>query len=69
MRPLLAVAACVLPTLLPPPLRAEEVPPDDETVLRAANVPTDGPGLIAFFRQRTLTDEKEGTLLRIEPVN
>ena len=32
---------------------------DDEAVLRGAGVATDGPGLLDFFRKRTLEDWEE----------
>src|SRR5438045_1603868 len=40
---------------------------DDEKVLKAADVATDGPGLLAFFRKHTPTPEDEkrvGELVR-----
>jgi hypothetical protein len=37
----------------------------DEQLLRSANVATDGPGLLAFFRQRTLTDANRAYALAL----
>jgi hypothetical protein len=51
---LLALTSVVgLPTSLP---GAEEEATTDEESLRAAHLPTDGPGLLDFFRKRTLGD-------------
>ena len=50
-------------TLMAPAVAAESDTAEDEEVLRAAHLPTDGPGLLAFFRKRTPNEE---TRARIE---
>ncbi|MBV9125217.1 MAG: HEAT repeat domain-containing protein [Planctomycetes bacterium] len=55
--PLALLGSCVI--LLPGRCVAESLPGSttaDEQLLQAANVPTDGPGLLDFFRKRTLPD-------------
>jgi HEAT repeat protein len=44
-------------TLLAPVVAAESDTAEDEEALRAAHLPTDGPGLLAFFRKRTPNEE------------
>ena len=50
-------------SLLAPAVAAESDTAEDEDVLRAAHLPTDGSGLLAFFRKRT---PNEQTRARIE---
>jgi hypothetical protein len=50
-------------SLLAPAATAESDTAEDEEVLRAAHLPTDGPGLLTFFRKRTPNEE---TRARIE---
>jgi HEAT repeat protein len=62
--------AALVPAVLVPagrPAEADSAVAEDEKMLKEARVTPDGPGLLAFFRERTLTDaEKErlATLVR-----
>jgi HEAT repeat protein len=54
---LVLVAAVAAPSAEPDPLLAQ-----DEQLLRGAHVETDGPALLAFFRERTLTEAQKARL-------
>jgi hypothetical protein len=58
MRRLPTLAALSLLALCPPGGRgAEGQATGDERLLREAGVKTDGPGLLAFFRRQTASEE------------
>src|SRR5262249_2213446 len=44
------------------PLRGDEQSPGDEAVLKAAGLTSDGPALVRFFEQRTLTEADQARL-------
>jgi HEAT repeat protein len=55
--PVVAVLACALSPL---PLRAADAETaEEEQILKKAGVASDGPGLLAFFRQRTVSKAEE----------
>ncbi len=64
-RKLIWLSACLLSLALARPNLGAESDPQvaqDEKTLRDAKVPTDGAGLVAFFRQRTLSEADRAKL-------
>jgi HEAT repeat protein len=67
MRPLVSlVFLSILAAPPAPPARPAPVN-DDEKLLREAKIATDGPGLLEFFRRRTLTAEQRRQLQALIP--
>jgi HEAT repeat protein len=50
---------------VPPVEGAEKITPSDEALLKEAKVAGDGPGLLRYFRERTLTDQDRKRLERL----